>query len=267
MMVKTAGPTLGVILLFALIASAANAGNDGTAGNAAELYNKGNAAFRDKDYKTAQNLYLRALSAAEETGIKNSALFNNLATAYMMNGETGKAVLYYKRALRLSPRDRLVRENLKRAADTRKDRIAGPETTAPFGKFLTHYSSITLNEHAAILLFLFTLLGITILFARSTHTKGQPARQSRLQVIIGVAALMQILLLSTKTIYMSNIKEGVVLGETVTVRSEPNIDSEKVFEIHSGMECLVLNQEKGYIEIQLSTGWKGWVSHQHIEII
>jgi tetratricopeptide (TPR) repeat protein len=273
---RTLIPALAAILL-ATCASPATAREAvapagapaGTPAGVAELYNKGNAAFRDKDYKTAQNLYLRALRAAKETGVKNSALFNNLATAHMMNGENGKAVLYYKRALRLRPRDGLIRENLNRAAQAREDRIAGPEAPAPFGKFFTHYSYITLNEHAAILLSLFTLLAAAIFLARRAQSAryARDARDGRMKLALAVMVLLQTLLLGSKTIYMNNMKEGVVVGETVTVRSGPNIASERLFDIHDGVECLVINQDNGYIEIQLSTGWKGWIPHQHIEII
>jgi len=266
-MIKTVSTTFAVIFLIATIASAGTALKNETAVNSSELYNKGNAAFRDKDYQTAQNLYLRSLRAAEEIGINNSVLFNNLATAYLMNGDTGRAILYYKRALRLNPRDGLIQENFKRAADTKKDRIAGPETTAPFGKFLTHYSFITLNEHAVLLLLLLTLVGVVTLLTRRSSSRGQPTRYGRWPLVITGLFVLQILLLGTKTVYMSNMKEGVVIGETVTVRSGPNIDSERLFEIQSGVECLILNHKNGYIEIQLSTGWKGWALHQHIEKI
>ncbi|MDE7153821.1 MAG: tetratricopeptide repeat protein [Muribaculaceae bacterium] len=63
------------------------------------LAEQADAAYTADDYATAIELYNRA---AAEDGT-SSVLFYNLGNAYYRNGELGKAILNYRRALRLDP--------------------------------------------------------------------------------------------------------------------------------------------------------------------
>ena len=75
--------------------------------------------------ETADDLYLKAINSyrflLEEKGIKNSDLHNNLGNAYFFNGELGKAILQYHKALYLNPVNSDAQHNLKFAQQQTND--------------------------------------------------------------------------------------------------------------------------------------------------
>ncbi len=59
----------------------------------------------------------------EERGITNGKIFYNQGNAYLSAGETGRAVLAYRRALRFSPMNRNLKNNLHQAEEMISNRI------------------------------------------------------------------------------------------------------------------------------------------------
>lgn len=79
------------------------------ADRSALLY-EGNSAYQNKDYAAAIDAYHKALDQGHTV-----AVHYNLGNAYLQNGQPGKAVLHYERALLLQPGHPDVRANLNEA--------------------------------------------------------------------------------------------------------------------------------------------------------
>ncbi len=78
------------------------------AGSFEGLFLKGNQSFQAGDVELARDAY----ETIVKQGLVNSAVFYNLGNCYMKLGDPGKAVLNYRKALRLDYRDRDIRANL-----------------------------------------------------------------------------------------------------------------------------------------------------------
>ena len=78
------------------------------AGDFTEQMAKANESYEGGEYAQALEIYERLV----EEGAVDPDLFYNLGNAYYKEGQPGRAVLYYKRALRLAPRDNDARTNL-----------------------------------------------------------------------------------------------------------------------------------------------------------
>lgn len=86
-----------------------------TAATPQELFNQANDAFarataqRQSDPAAAQDAYTQATSLyrqlIQEHGIVNPELYFNLANAFALSGDVGRAIINYRRALRLAPSD------------------------------------------------------------------------------------------------------------------------------------------------------------------
>ena len=72
-------------------------------------FNEGNSLYEKGNYKGAENIYEDII----KSGVINPYLYYNAANAAFKAGSTGKAMLYYERALRMSPRDEDIKQNLK----------------------------------------------------------------------------------------------------------------------------------------------------------
>ena len=232
----------------------------------ASLYNSGNAAYRDGDFDTAINLYTRI---AEEARVFNSDLFYNLANAHMKKGDVGKSVLYYRRALLLSPRDSDIIANLDYARSVREDRIDQENEPVALGIISSLSPALTLNEHALITLLLFTAFSILLFVIAVLKFKKQLQTISlkKLSLLIGFLFVVESLILAAKTGSSLNLKDAVIISESVSALSSPSVGSEKLFELHEGSEILVLRNENDFLEISLTTGWKGWVPQRSLEFI
>ena len=78
------------------------------AADAETLWTQANEAYLNSDYAGAVRLYESIL----DEGLFSMKLYYNLANAYFKTGEIGKSILFYKRALILSPSNDDIRHNL-----------------------------------------------------------------------------------------------------------------------------------------------------------
>ena len=84
------------------------------------LWNSANQAYIDGDFAAA----IKSYSAIENRGYYSARLYYNLGNAYFKNGELGKAILYYNRALVVSPSMDDAKYNLEIAEVQTKDNIS-----------------------------------------------------------------------------------------------------------------------------------------------
>ncbi|MDH5542970.1 MAG: tetratricopeptide repeat protein [Nitrospinota bacterium] len=232
----------------------------------AELYNKGNAAYRDGGYDTAVNLYTRI---AEEAGVFDPSLYYNLANAHMKRGEIGKSILYYRRALEIDPRDADIIANLEYARTLREDRIDEESSPAATGKISKIIPRLTLNEYAGIELVLFTVFSILIFTVTAIKLDNTALliKLKKLSLIFGILLVAQTLLLGARTSTYISREDAVILEKTVSVFSAPSAGAEKLFDLHEGTEVSILQSDNDFLEITLPTGWKGWIHHMTLELI
>jgi tetratricopeptide (TPR) repeat protein len=96
------------------------------------LYNQANQNFRQAnsaaDMEQAAKLYEKAILSFEriidQGQIKNAKLYYNLANAYFLHGQLGKAILNYRRAAKIDGSDENIQKNLAFARGKKIDKIA-----------------------------------------------------------------------------------------------------------------------------------------------
>jgi tetratricopeptide (TPR) repeat protein len=247
---------LMIALLYILIPSA------GFAQTPEDFYNNGNRAFLAGDYDTAIKLY-------GQTGVENGALFYNMGNAWLLKGQTGKAILYYRRALKLMPRDTDIRHNLEQARNLRERKLERKYNPEKPGFLSALYRLLTINELAAGSLALLTLFGVILLFYmnRREPRASESAGLKPALVVTGILCLVQLLFTGIKTYRYIEDKTGVIIKSEVSAFAEPSANSPEVLKIHDGAEVIVAETENGFFKIILPTGWTGWVPATSLEII
>ena len=91
--------------------------------SAEELYFEANRAYKEDRYPEAIDGYLELIGQ----GYVNGHLYYNLGNAYFRAGQLGRAILNYKRAQLLIPRDADLNFNLRYALDQTQDAIAADQ--------------------------------------------------------------------------------------------------------------------------------------------
>lgn len=226
----------------------------------ADLINRGNAFYRAGDYSPAIESYKKA-------GLENPDLYYNRGNAHFKNGELGLAVLYYIRASRIRPRDTDIRMNLDYARIVRRDRFEQDKEHWALKILKTPYGFLSINEHAALGVILFTLLSSTIAALMTVRQRKSRAILKNALVIIAIFLIAQSVLTGIKTYAEKSVKQGVLVDEEVNAFSAPSAGSEKVFVVHEGTEIRIERKENGFVLAVLPTGWTGWIDEKSIEEI
>ncbi len=253
-------------LLLAVLASMAAfaPGGDAFAQSPADYMNRGNAAYRAGDYGLAIELYKNA-------GVENASLFYNRANAHFKKGEIGLAIVYYIRAQRIKPRDKDIRSNLEYARKVRADRMETEKEHWALAAAAVPYRALSMNEHAFAELFLLTLL-LALLAFNAGSLKENVKENTRLKtkgaaIVVAVLLCAQAAVTGVKTYNEKVVAHAVATAGETTAFSAPSSDSDKVFELHEGIEMVRKRGENGFALIVLPTGWTGWISEKALEVI
>ena len=226
----------------------------------ADRMNEGNAAYRAGNWPLAVKKY-------SGITVDNADLFYNRAGAHFKNGQTGKAIVYYSRALRIKPRDSDIRKNLEHVLLSRADKIE-PEKKPRVVKFVeAAYGSLSMNEHAAIAIAFFTVLA-ALLFG--VVTLGNGKTRSLLKNLAAAAATVLAIesaITGIKTYSEAVTASGAVIVKRADALSSPLAGSERVFVLHDGAEVILGKRENGFVRVKLRTGWTGWLPENTVERI
>jgi len=214
--------------------------------------------------------YNEAITSYETTlhnGYHGASLFYNLGNAYYRTGKFGLAILYYEKALQLSPDDEDIQHNLVIANSKIVDKV---DVVPKFFLFTWWEAMQNLFQPSGWKVFMFTvylflMVVIGIFFtARKSSTKKYS--------FFGGASLLFIFSLSvalylTKQHQVENYHYGIVLEQTVNVKSSPDEKSSDAFILHEGIKIKVEDKLEGWNKIRLSDGKIGWLESSAIGII
>lgn len=231
------------------------------ASQAEHLFNKGNKFYENKEFDSSVIYYEKSI----DQGVKNSALYYNLANAYYRTNQSGKAILNYERAHKLNPLDADIEANLKYAQMNITDRIPEPEKTI-LTTFLNYLHNLISLKHQLIII-VSLLFIISICFSISLYIKGN----KRLWLIY--TAVLSTMLLSTivvsagiKIFTLENKEFAIVLEERVDAVNAPN-GSKTLFSVHEGTKFQIIKKEKNWFYVSLANGVSGWVKSDILEKI
>ncbi len=225
-----------------------------------ELYSRANINYENKDFVEAIKLYEEILSSGKES----SQLYYNLGNAYFKSNKLGKAILNYERALRLSPRDRDIIENLELARTLVKDKIETPQPGFILSLILFFYEKLNLDE-LTLITSIFYLLSILSLIL-SIFLINQ-RRRNLVFSVISAAIFLIFAIFFVARLNRNFSKEAVIIVEKVDVRSGPKEDFSLQFTLHEGTRLKIVNERESWYEIGLSKDLKGWLPRDTVEFI
>jgi tetratricopeptide (TPR) repeat protein len=204
--------------------------------------------------------------ALVDAGVEDGTLYYNLGNAYFKVGDLGYAVLNYRRAQRLRPRDPDVAANLQLARAQTRDQLEVEDEGALIGfvrSVLVEWT--TLDEAAAIMLGLWTLLCALVVAAILWPCGRQGLRYGI--TVVAVLLALGLLSLGIRMLDMHGSSPAVVVTQSVEVRSGPGVDYLTEFSLHAGTEVRVLEQRGDWVRIALPGDLQGWVPGESLEMV
>jgi hypothetical protein len=239
------------------------------------LFTQANQFFREANTTTndpdkAQKLYEKAILNYEkiisDAGIKNPKLYYNLANAYFLKEDIGRAILNYRRAENLDKADTNIQKNLAFARSRRIDKVpVKPEKRIIETLFFWHYDfSIRTKFLITCLCFAIVCIsGIVMLW------RGKSAGAVAITVVFGLLMVCFLTSVVVEARSRANTIFGVITADQVVARQGdgPNYPASFKDPLHAGTEFDLLEQRPGWFHVMLSDDSDGWIPDNTAEII
>ena len=226
-----------------------------------------NEAFRNAnaltdDAAAAGKLYSKAILGYEKIithgGVLNSKLFYNLANAYLLKGDVGRAILNYRNAQVLDESDADIRKNLAFARSQRLDEIEVTTEKKVFERlFFWHYDFSMKSRFVA------ACIGFAVVCLVMTIRIWRPVAPGTIAACIVVGIFTVCLAVSVGVDRHVRINErcGVILADSVEARQGDGPGYLLSFKepLHAGTEFDLLEQRPGWWHVRLANGSDAWI--------
>jgi hypothetical protein len=190
-----------------------------------------------------------------------------MGNAFFKAGNLGKAILYYNRALVVSPSMEDAAYNLEIAEAQTKDKISQVPQFF-LNRWLERLQrTLSCTAWSVIsLVFLAITLVLLLLFLLGSRLA---VRKAGFYGTI-VAALFFIVTTAFALAERSDMlnREGaIVMSSAISVKSSPDSDATDLFVLHEGTKVVISSEVDGWAEITIADGKKGWTELSHLERI
>lgn len=232
----------------------------------AETFTKADAdkAYQENKFDEAIRMYENILATQGESAV----IYYNLGNSYFKEKNIAKAVLNYERALLLNPGDTDIRFNLDMARSKTVDQIT-PATEVFIVTWINSLTDLQSERGWAktgIVAFLLVLVGLALyIFGNRIIIRKIGFIGAVILLLVTVCAN---LFASQQKSKLMNRVGAIIMSPTVTVKSTPDESGTELFVLHEGTKVFIEdNSMKGWKEIRLEDGNKGWIPTETIEII
>ena len=227
------------------------------ASQAVDPFEQANKLYEESKHKESAKAY-RALL---QQGQASPALLFNLGNALFKSGEIGRAIICYRLAEQLAPRDPDIKANLQFARDS----VGGGASLrkSALRRFL---GILTANELAILV----TILG-WVWFGLLAVKEIWPALGLSLALYTKAAALGFVFFgFWFAAVLNAQLREApsVVVANEAVVRYGPFEESQSSFTLRNGAELIVLDRKDNWLQVQDGTQRIGWLrSNQAAPVI
>lgn len=210
--------------------------------------------------EAAQEYYRQAIAGYEQliaVGLQNARLSYNLGNAYFRVHDLGRAILHYRRGLRLEPGNRQLQANLSYARSRRVDHIEGSSQRSLLQHLLFWQSELSVQTQWTLALLAYGVVWASAFahlhWRRAVLRWGMAGAALCCIVFAGAALLAHY--------QHTTIRPGVILAAEVVVRKGNGESYTPQFPqpLHAGTEFVVLEERGAWLAIQLDNGTSGWI--------
>jgi tetratricopeptide (TPR) repeat protein len=213
----------------------------------------------------------RAFQAAAEgfeelrnRGFGNSALLHDEGNAWLLAGDLPRAILAYRRALRVAPNDRATRENLQYARSQVNYPAAsnlGRPRNDPWPSWLPRPTRVPL----VILALATYALGCGVMTRWWMTRRGGLLRRACLAFLVAAAAGVGLVILENRQADEALHPLVVIADDGVLLRQGNGLSYPPRYEtpLHRGVEARLLIERGEWLKIELAGGETGWVPREH----
>ena len=227
------------------------------------LMKTGNDFYQNKEYEEAIKSYESIL----QQGYLSGDLYYNLGNAYFRIGAIGNAILFYERALKVSPSHEDAAYNLRIANARTVDKI---QEIPPL--FFIKWWNILLSTFTSTgwqtIIFIFYILLLTCIAVYFLVRNLQIQKYAFIFGSLNIAALLIAVILFFSSLERESSNDyGILLKSVATAKISPDAQSNDAFVIHEGIKFRIEDQVKNWVKIKLADGKVGWLTENSFDLI
>jgi len=227
------------------------------------LFEQGNQLYNDGKYAEAIDKYKAIL----DTENHSAELYFNLANAHYKLNHIAPSIFYYEKALKLSPKDQDIKNNLAFANNMTIDDIE-VIPNAGFSKLIRNITDIMRFDSWAKLavasVIMFVLIFLIYYFTYSTFKKRLAFITSNLFLFL--AAISVAIAFHNYNLNKKD-KPAIIFAQETVIKSEPNNRSQELFRLHEGTKVQIIDTINQWKEIKLTDGKTGWIENEDIKAL
>ena len=230
---------------------------------AAQSFDKGNELYRTGNYAAAAAQYEGILKQNKES----AEVYFNLGNAYYKMNKVAPAIYNYEKALQLEPGNNDIKVNLGFAHKMVIDDIKEVPKVG-FSKMVDDLTSIYHHDTWAWIAVAFSVL--FFLFFLGYYLAGTTLLKRIFFVGMFIALLIIVVaIFSAVFVKAQEAKErpAIVFDEVVSVKNEPNPNSNDAFILHEGTKVNVLETLDNFKKVELADESVGWIASSAIKEI
>jgi tetratricopeptide (TPR) repeat protein len=246
------------ILFFALFSCLTCFGQDPE-----DLFRSGNIAYNKGAYDRAIVYY----DSISSLGVHSPELYFNLGNAYYKKNVIASSILNYEKALLLDADNEQLINNLTYAQNMTLDSFTSlPESELKKATaelvFLT-----SVRGWSMVLIAVFWLAAVLFfLFKRSNSSMLKRLFFTGFVISLLLSILTVVIILQQQNT-LRNTNPAIVFVQSESFRSEPNMRSEVLLNIHEGAKVFILEDVEDWIKIKLQNGSVGWIPRSSVQPI
>jgi tetratricopeptide (TPR) repeat protein len=219
------------------------------------VYKEANKQYKKAQYQEAIKLYRQILDG----GYQSEAVCFNLGNAYFKSGDIPSALLYYEKAHKLVPGDEDVNFNIYFANSKTIDKVEpAPEffVTQWWHSIILFFSVGTLSVLSILSFIAGSGLLIIYLFISVVSVKKLSFYAG---IVLLFSGLVFVFISNRQVHYFNDHHQAVIFSGSVNVRSGPGDQAGILFVLHDGTKVDILENNNGWIKVQLANGNEGWI--------
>ena len=245
-----------VLIVFGLVFHSASSGSSSNADQQL-TFQEANQSYKEQRYADAVVTYKRLLSE----GVHGAHIHHNLASSYEQQGDIGRSILYYTKAMQLDHYDDVIRDRL---TNLREEHAIKNSRTSTWQKIVETFSS----AHWVILASLIFLCLVTqVLLSFVSYIKLSLI--SQISTIAIVAGLIVLSIFAVRTQHDALKDKAIVVGKNVSLRVSPFQEAAELLAISPGEMVTIFSgkEHQGYTQVKLLSGQTGWLKYNELETI
>lgn len=253
-----------VVMIFGLLAALGLSSNHSE--DQVEALSTANNLYLSGNYFEAVGLYEQII----HQGFEDSTVYFNLGNAYYQQGDHGRALLNFKRAHQLNPRDSDIENNIKiveaeiaSGSDSPVPAVGPQQTLANItGNLLTVNESSLLSLGLWFLIFFLLLLFRTMKPGRIRRSLGY------LTILVIVMFTLSSFSLVSRIFSEQNQPDAIVIAPQASVTSQPDQQTPTPHTLNNGTQIKLLDAYGDWIKFSNPGNTiSGWIPASTVEMV